>query len=405
VIGIEQAKCIILQETKEGKCEKVRIEACLGRTLAEDIFAQNDLPPFDKSAMDGYALKSMDTFSQGENRPKQLTIKATIKAGECVEIPLKEGETHRIMTGAPIPEGADAVIEFEAVEEREGLILLSKPVRVGKNIIRQGEEIRQGERLLTKGSLVTPAEIGVLASQGYSTARVYEKPQAAVISTGDELISITDKLEKGKIRDCNSYLLRALLEREGARISTVKLITDEENVLVNEIAAAFEKADLVISSGGVSVGDCDYIAAVLKRMGAKIFFHSVAIKPGKPVIFAKYKNKLFFGLPGNPLAVATTFEELVRPVLRKMQGTSSWQDEVLYVVLKEEVTRDIKRTKYMYVAITNEKGVYYAECRGSQSSSHLMTYMGANGMIIIPQGEGKLEKGAVVDGRFIKGSK
>jgi len=401
MIQVEEARSIILDQAHPAKTETISISCCLHRVLGQDIIARDNLPPFDKSAMDGYAIRSADTTSASEEKPLELMIQGIQKAGDSTEAPLQPGKVFKIMTGAPIPRGADSVIEFEKVEQVQKSIFLSKHILVGNNIIKQGEEIRSREVALEKGSLIRPAEVGVLASLGYQKLEVYQNPVVALISTGDELVDITSDIGDGKIRDSNQYLLTALLQEQGADVYPIGIVKDQQQSLVKHIQSAFEKADIVITSGGVSVGDYDFVQSALEQIGAQILFQSVAMKPGKPVVFARYQNKLFFGLPGNPLSVFTTFKELVKPAIDKIRGLQSVQEATIPVVLEENLKNNTDRKRYIYVRITSKEGAFYAHSVGSQSSSHLITLTRANGIVIIPAKCESSRKGDIVHGRYL----
>nr|AGT29718.1 molybdenum cofactor biosynthesis protein [Clostridium ragsdalei P11] len=313
MIDVHEAFNIVMNNTKLLKSEDMSLINSLNRVLAEDISSKDNLPPFDKSCMDGYALKSEDT----KEKMSKFQIKGSIKAGDFSDIVLKNGEAIKIMTGAPVPKGADAIIQIEKVKvEGKELHVLEK-VSPGTNIFKTGEEIKIGDVALKKGKIVRPAEIGLLASLGYTKIKCYKVPKIIIINTGDELINIDQNLMQGKIRNCNEYTLIALIKNLNAEVKSYGIIRDDKNKIFNAIKTAFEEGDIIITTGGASVGDYDFIEDVLKEIGTDIKFTSVAIKPGKPVVFATFKDKLFFGLPGNPLSVINSFESFVAPSIKK----------------------------------------------------------------------------------------
>lgn len=401
MIKINDAIDIITKEAKLLEVDRVDIISSLNKVLAEDIYSKDNLPPFDKSAMDGYAIKSEDTNNCSKKQSVKLTIKGAIKAGDYCKEELKSGEAIKIMTGAAVPKGADAVIEIEKVDLIDNNIVLYEEVKKENNVIKMGEEIKVGNLAISKRKIIRPAEIGLLASLGYRNVDVYKTPTIALIITGDELIDIDENLNSGKIRNSNEYSLCALINNLEAKYISLGVVSDDKSLLKEKIKYAFKNADIVITSGGVSVGDYDFVEDVLKELGADIKFTHVSIKPGKPVTFALYNEKLFFGLPGNPLSVITTFEEFVVPAVKKMMGKSNLTKEEIPVILAHDFKAKKGRTKYVYANIKEEKGSYYAYNAGSQCSNHLMTISRSNGVIIIPEEIGTVKKGEVLNARFI----
>lgn len=399
MITIEEALEIVLKETKVLGFETVNILNSLNKVLAEDIYSKDNLPPFDKSAMDGYAIISDDTENASEEKPVKLKIKGTIKAGDFYEGQLKCGEALKIMTGAPVPNGADAVIQIENVEADSEEVAIFNLVKKNRNILNLGEEIRKGDIALVSGMAIRPSEIGLMASLGFNSVRVVKAPKIIIITTGDELIDVSEELTSGKIRDCNGYSLMALGKNLQADVKFYGIVRDDMDVLFKKMQEAFEEGDIIITSGGVSAGDYDFVENCLKELGADIKFSSVAIKPGKPFTFAKYKDKLFFGLPGNPLAVINTFEQFVSPAAKKMMGKRDIHNKQFKVVLGEDFKSVKGRTNYVYVNIEEKDGIYYAYKVGSQSSNQLLTISKANGIIILDKE--MVKTGEEVNGRFI----
>lgn len=401
MVKVEDALNIIIKEAQELETEKVDILDSLNKILGENIYSRDNLPPFDKSAMDGYAIKSDDTKHVNEKEKATLSIVGTIKAGDSSDYQLNSGEAFKIMTGAPLPSGADCVIEIEKVKIENSNLYINNFVKAGNNVIKHGEEIKSGDLILEKRTLIRAAEIGILASLGFKSVSVYKSPKVSLIITGDELVSIEEKLVKGKIRNSNEYSLIALIKEMGIDVITSGVVPDIKDSIKAEIEASLENSDVIISSGGASVGEYDYIKDILKEIGADIKFDSIAIKPGKPVIFATSNKKLFFGLPGNPLAIITTFEEFVKPALEKMIGKKNYGKKEFPVVLEDNFKGKTGRKKYIYVNIKDENGVYHAYKTGNQSSSHLVTLSKSNGLIIIPENQGDVKKGEILYGRFI----
>ncbi|OPJ64273.1 gephyrin-like molybdotransferase Glp [Clostridium chromiireducens] len=401
MISVEEALRIILEESKALEGEEKNILSCLNKVLAEDIYSRDNLPPFDKSAMDGYAIKSEDTDLYKDGVSIELEIVDLIKAGESSDKELKNGQAMKIMTGAPVPEGANAVIQIEKVEVREDTLHISEKVKNGCNVIKLGEEIKVGDIALRKGTLIRPTEIGVLASLGYSKIKVPRNPVVSILTTGDELVEINETPKFGQIRNSNEYSLKALIQNLGLEALSFGIVEDKKDTLKSKVKEALEKSDIVITSGGASVGDFDFVEQVLNEINADIKFQSVAIKPGKPISFAVIDKKLFFSLPGNPLSAITTFEEFVKPACEKMLGKNMESDNTFPVILAEDFKEKEGRSKYIYVKIKAENGKLYAYKAGSQSSNQLITMSKANGIIIMPEGIGYKKAGEVLSGKFI----
>ncbi|HBC98098.1 MAG TPA: molybdopterin molybdenumtransferase MoeA [Clostridium sp.] len=397
MIELQKALDTVLDNTSLLGFEGVSLTRALNRVLAENITSRDNLPPFDKSAMDGYALNSAET-KEGVSKFK---ITGSIKAGDFPKNGIKAGETVKIMTGAALPEGADAVIQIEKVKTCEDELEVCGKVNRGKNILREGEEIRKGDSVFGKGTFLRPSEIGMLASLGYSSIECYRKPKIIVITTGDELVGVDDEITGGKVRNCNEYALAALGNNLNADVKSYGVVEDNREKILNSVKNAFQEGDIVITSGGVSVGDYDFIEYVLHDIGADIKFTSVKIKPGKPITFATFKNKLFFGLPGNPLSVINTFEVFVTPAVKKMTGRKDILSEEFPVILEDDFRSKGDRDNYVYVNIEERDGKYYAHSVGSQSSNALFTLTRSNGVIIIKEGIKSVKAGDILNGKFI----
>lgn len=400
MISIEEALKIVEEEAYILEGEEKDILNCLNKVLAEDIYSKDNLPPFDKSAMDGYAIKSEDTNLYKDGVSIKFHIVDFIKAGEFSKKELLNGQAMKIMTGAPLPKGANAVIQIEKVKtDKENLYIYEK-IQGGTNVIKLGEEIRIGDIALTKGTLIRPTEIGVLASLGWSKVKVYRDPKITILTTGDELVGINEKPKFGQIRNSNEYSLKAFIKSLGFEALSSSIVEDKKDVLKSKIEEALEKSDIVITSGGASVGDYDFVEEVLNEINADIKFKSVAIKPGKPISFATINKKLFFSLPGNPLSAMTTFEEFIKPACDKMLGKAI-TDNTFPIILGDEFKAKKDRCKYIYVDIRKVDGKLYAYKIGSQSSSKLMTMSKANGILIMPEGVSHKKAGEVLNGKFI----
>lgn len=397
----EEALKAIIEATKLLDIETVNLLSSLNRVLAQDIYSKDNLPPFDKSGMDGYAIRSEDIENCSAKNPGKLRIKGIIKAGDYYLGELQPGEAIKIMTGAPLPKGADTVIQIEKVEVSENEVSIFEAMNKGKNILKMGEEIREGELAIPKGKKIRPSEIGMLASLGYSRVKTYRVPKIIILITGDEIIGIDEELTPGKVRNCNEYSLLALIKNLQVDVKSYGVIKDDINTLFRSMKQAFEEGDIVITTGGVSVGDYDFVESSLEKLGVDIKFTSVAIKPGKPITFAKYKDKLFFGLPGNPLAVINSFEQFVGPAIKKMMGSDYIETEVFPVILADEFKTTKGRINHVYVYIKKENNHYYAHKIGEQGSNQLLTVSKSNGIIIVDENTTIAKAGDVLNGRFI----
>ena len=397
MININEALAIILNEASPIGFVKMDIVSACGYILGEDIYSHDTLPPFDKSAMDGYALRSEDT-----KELRQFKIEGIIKAGDFDENMLMSGEAKKIMTGAPLPPGADCVIEIEKVSVDKDCLTIESSIKKGNNTIFKGEELKSGDLILEKGKLIRPVEIGVLASLGYSSVSVYKPPTIACLTTGDELIGIDQEINKGKIRNSNVYMLHSMVINSKAIPKIYDNVPDDKDILKKAILEAFDSSDIVVSTGGASVGDFDFVLEVLEEIGAEIKFTKIAIKPGKPLTFATYKDKLYFSLPGNPMSTITSFEQFVKPAIEKILGYETYSyTDIFKVKMGEGFKLKKGRVKYIYVQIEKIDDEYIGFNIGSQCSNHLVTVSKSNGIVIIPETVDLVEKGDIFNGRFI----
>src|SRR5437762_8231704 len=314
---INQAIEIVLQKTARLGTESVRLSDSFNRFLAEDIVADTDLPPFDRAQMDGYALRAADVAST----PARLRIVGESAAGAGWHHEMKAGELVRIMVGAPVPAVADAEQQVELTREVDdvGVIEILEPVKMGRSIVRRAAEIKVGETVLRAGEEINAAMIATLASFGYARVKVGRRPRVAVMATGSELVDVDQKPGRDQIRDSNNYTIATYASLAGATVERLPLVGDDTEELKRQIAKAAAASDVLITSGGVSMGVYDFTKAALQELGAEIFFERVALRPGKPTVFARLGEALIFGLPGNPVSVAVTFNLFARTALRAMQ--------------------------------------------------------------------------------------
>ncbi len=319
--SIEEARTRVLAEARPLAVESRPLADALGMVVGEEIVAPHSVPPFDNSGMDGFAVRAADTVEATAGSPVRLIIGETIAAGHVATRPLGPDEAARIMTGAPVPEGADAVVEQEVTEEADGQVLLRDPVKPGRNIRRAGEDVGAGERVLAPGSVLGPAEIGLIASLGYATVQVHRRPRVAIISTGSELVEVGRDLGPGQIRNSNSYSLRAQCQQLGIEPIMLGIVPDDYDT-TRRLMEEGLKYDVLLTSGGVSVGKFDFVKDVQDELGVERRLWGVAMKPGKPLAFGVRDETLVFGLPGNPVSVMVSFELFVRPALLRLMGLS-----------------------------------------------------------------------------------
>jgi molybdopterin molybdotransferase len=397
MISVAEAIQIIRQQTHTLPVEQVSLRDALGRVLAQDIVADSDLPPFDRSQMDGYAIRAVDA----QAAPVRLRIVGESAAGRGWHNQLEEGQAVRIMTGAPVPEGADSVQQVELAHElKDGTVVeLLENVEAGKSIVRRGAEIQAGETVLTAGTMINAAMMAVLAAFGYATVNVFRRPRVAVLATGTELVSVDQKPGQDQIRDSNNYSIAAYAELAGATIERLPLTGDETSLLKNQIAKAAESCDLLVTSGGVSMGVYDVTKAALRELDAELFFERVALRPGKPTVFARLSTgTLAFGLPGNPVSVAVTFNLFARTSLLAMQGATEPALKRETAVLARKVKGNADRESYLPVQLTtNDDGELIAFPLKWGGSSDFVAFALTTALAIVPAGTKVVEAGSLVN--------
>jgi molybdopterin molybdotransferase len=397
VLSIAEASERILAEIKPLEPEGVPLRQALGRVLAEDISATVTMPPWSNSSMDGYAVRSADITPVMSGEPVKLRVIATIAAGEFAPRALKRGEAMRIMTGAPIPGGADSVIRKEDTDGGSQKVEIREARDVWKNIREAGEDYQKGDLLAKRGTPVRPALLGVLASSGIAKVLVFRRPSVAIISSGDELVDIDDFDEvvaARRIVSTNSYTLEALTRVAGGIPMDLGIASDTKASLRKKLDAA-AGCDLIITSAGVSVGDLDYTRDVFTELGGKQKFWKVKMRPGAPLAFGLLKDIPWLGLSGNPVSAMVSFELFVRPALRKMQGHANIFRRTSTVTLEEEVKIAVKLTHFLRAYVTrHEDGTLTARLTGHQSSGALTSMAKANALLIVPENNQQVAKGA-----------
>jgi len=411
MISVEEALEQVLSYVDVLEPERKPILDCLGQVLAEDVYSTIDIPPLDNSAMDGYALRAGDTRGASESSPRYLVVVGEIAAGSIPTKEVRPGTAIRIMTGAPLPEGADAVVRFEDTDEVSrkssrgdlshiGILCQAKK---GLNVRSRGENIARGDLVLKKGKVLRPQEIGVLASLGRSTAMVIRRPIVAILATGDELIGVDQPLAPGKIYDSNTYTIAAEVSRYGGIPKILGIGRDSVQSLTEKIDEGLD-ADMLITSGGVSKGDYDIVKDVLAERG-EIGFWTVCMKPGKPLAFGimkkiegRRKRKVpHLGLPGNPVSSMITFEQFARPAILKMMGKKMLAKPAIRAIIKDDIANTDGRRLFARVIVTKRGGQYYASVTGPQGSGVLTSMAKANGLAIIPESSKGVKAGDMVE--------
>ena len=434
MIDVNTALKAVLEHTPLLPTETIPLHKTLHSVLAETITARDDIPQFDSSAMDGYGVKVNDIESASDKRPVALKIVGVVRAGQVYEKPMEHGTAVKIFTGAMVPEGVEAVLIKENASEIDGKVLARSTVKTGENIRRRGEELRKGDDALSPGVLITPPVIGLLAGLGYAKVCVYRKPKVAVVITGDELIDPENPLTEGKIRDVNSFTLQAALEELDVEIVSLKHAPDSPGRLLETVYQSIQSADVLIISGGVSVGDFDFVREVSENAGIKKIFWKVAIKPGKPTFFGtkganpngrlrltanpngrlrltaktngrrpstqagrlRLTEKLVFGLLGNPASVLVTFYLFVRPALLRMMGRKETQPTSLLALVESDIQKKNGRAEYLRGKLQSQNGEVSVGFHGEQHSHMLSSFANADCLAVFPKEQTCIAKGGKV---------
>jgi len=412
MISVDQALKKVLSYIDVLEEGEVPILDCLGQVLAEDVYSSINVPPFDNSAFDGYAVRSKDTIGASQQSPRFLRVVDTVRCGSSCESEVEPGTAIRIMTGALIPGGADSVVKFEDTDEaqRQGSSISQPPaeigilgeVKAGLYVRRAGESIAEGSKALSKGTVIRPAEVGVLASLGCSRARVIRRPVVAILGTGDELVDIHKPLPPGKIYNSNTYSVAAQVLRYGGIPKILGIALDSEDSVVAGLHQGWD-ADMLITIGGVSMGDYDIVKDVLAKQG-EITFWKVRMKPGKPLAFGTIKGSSkagvardipHLGLPGNPVSSMVAFELFARPAILKMMGKKNLAKPTIEAVMENPIVNNDGRRVFARAVVERRGSQYFARLTGPQGSGILNSMKLANGLIIVPEDKSEVKAGDV----------
>jgi molybdopterin molybdotransferase len=377
------------------------LHEALHAIMAEDIYVRENVPGFRRSTVDGYAVKAQDTFGSSENMPGFLTVAGEVKMGQTPEHELKDGEAVYVPTGGMLPENSDAVLMIEHCEDLSGLLNLYRQVAPGENVISVGEDLKEGEALLTAGTKLRPQELGALASQGITEVCVYRKPVVGYLSTGDEIVPIeTGVLGIGQVRDMNGMTIGALAVEWGCEFIYGGIVPDSREELEKRTRELLEKADCLILSGGSSVGTKDYSVEVIDALGKPgVFVHGVSIKPGKPTILAAAGNKPIIGLPGHPASALIIFYLFGKAILQKLSGWKTTEKHLARAILTKNLPSTPGRTDFVRARLYEQDGEWYAEPIIGKSGL-ISTLVKSEGMIEIPARSEGIQKGEIVSLRL-----
>ena len=382
MIPIFDALKIIERETFKLPVETIDLENSVNRVLAQTIKADMDLPPFNRSQMDGFAVKSKDV----KNAPVEMKIIGESVAGKGFDVKIKLGECVRIMTGARLPDGADAVQKVELTDENNGFVNILEPTKKDQNINPFASEIERGAKIFGKGEIITEQMIAAMASFGYAKIKVFKRPKVAILSTGSEIVEINETPQRDQIRNSNSLMLKIFADKfSDAKI--LPLVKDDVESLRSAMENALENCDVLITTGGVSVGDYDFTKPVLRDSGAEIFFERVSLKPGKPTVFAKRNDCLIFGLPGNPVSSAVTFYLFARTAILRMQSAKDCELKKGFAVAADKIKAAKERDSVLPAFVeTDETGKLIIESLRFNGSSNFIQFSRANALVFVPQG-------------------
>lgn len=400
-LAVKEAIKQVMKYAKVGSGEQVTLKESFGRCLAEDLIADHPVPPFDRSPYDGFAIRAGDTVEASADNPLEFEVIDEIGAGSVSKHTLNSMQAIRIMTGAQMPSGSDAVVmlELTKVYEKEGKTFMSlkRPFKKGDNVSYKGEDTPEGSVLVTKGTYITPGIIALLATFGYDKVHVVKKPKIGIIATGSELLEVSEPLEPGKIRNSNSFMIEAQAKRSGAEPIYLGKLVDDLDKCFEAVANALEKVDYLITTGGVSVGDYDYLPDIYNRLGANVLFNKIAMRPGSVTTIAEYKGKLLFGLSGNPSACYVGFELFVRPIVRTYLYSKHPHLQIVKAVLGKDFPKPNPFTRFVRGVVTMENGQVIASPVGLDKSNVVTSLAEANGFIVLPGGTRGYQKGDQID--------
>jgi len=396
MIELEEALELVLTSIQTVETECISIAESYRRLLAQDVISQIDMPPFARSPLDGYAYLATEV----DPKPLQLNVVNEIPAGTFSERVIGTGEAAKIFTGAPIPPGANCVVRMEDTELLGDKVTISRPVMPGSNIVHKGEEIKEGDILLKRGFYLTPPAIGLFAAVGMNQVEVYRRPRVGLLSTGSELMDVGQPLNPGKIYNSNSYTLRGMLQEAGCEVIVIPIVSDRiEDTL--EALERVAEADVIITTGGASVGDYDIMRYALAQFGCEVLFWKLNLKPGTPASVGQKGKQFFFSLSGNPAAAMVTFELLVRPALRKLAGYSTVEEKQFPVKMASSFGKTGRQRRFLRAQAVFKDGIIWADLAPAQGSGILRSMIGSHLLVDVPENHGSVEVGELLMARWI----
>ena len=398
MISLSQASQLTQAAVNRLDSEVVTLANAVGRVLASDAVSDMDMPPFDKSSMDGYALRSKDV----ENAPVELAVAGKIAAGVYPDFEIAAGQSAKIMTGAPMPAGSDSVQQVEKTTESGGKVKILESVKPGQNVASRGDVMRAGQTVLREGTAIDPAVVGLLAAIGVAEVPVYRQPRVGILITGDELVDVSAKPLPGQIRDSNGPTLRAQTLAAGALPRMLGVAADDIDDLRRGVQAGLSN-DVLILSGGVSMGDYDFVEEVFVELGVEVLYNKIRVKPGKPTVFGRRGQTLVFGLPGNPVSASTIFELLVRPALLKMMGSTVPHHLRAEATLLSDFASKTNRENYHPASTHIRDGRFCTEPVASRGSADILAFARSNSFIVAPPEQDVFRTGDVIQILFRAG--
>lgn len=406
-IKINEAIEAVLAYTKVGDLEYIPIDESDNRFLKEAIKADHDIPPFDRSPLDGFAVRAEDTVNASRTNPIELEVIQTIGAGAIASVVPQKGQAIRIMTGAKLPEGTDVIVMFELTKEvkRDGkeYVVINRSFKPGDNVSFQAEETRMGETLVEAGREINPGIKAILATFGYSKVPVVKKPVVGIYATGTELLEVDEPLEPGKIRNSNSYMITSQIKKVGAIPKYYGKLVDDFDRCYDAVVSTLHEVDILITTGGVSVGDFDYLPAIYEKLGANVLFNKIGMRPGSVTTVAEYQGKLLFGLSGNPSACFVGFELLVRPWIQHYLGSKKPHLQKVQAILKADFPKANPFVRFIRSEMTIEEGKIYVKPVGLDKSAVVSSLANSNALVVLPGGTRGFTKGDVVDILLLNG--
>jgi len=404
MINVDEARELVKNNTSVLDTVELSLLDARGMALARPVRADMNIPPLDNSAMDGYAVRAADQAGAKKSRPATLKVVGELPAGKIFPGKLKKGEALRIMTGAPIPRGADAVVRQEDTELKGAEVSIFIPVKIGDNLRYAGEDVIKGEKVGGVGDALTPSRIGVIASSGPDKVMVYRRPVAAILATGNEVVDAGVKPGPGQIRSSNSYTAYHQMAEFGAIPLNLGIVKDNRRDIASRIKRAMQKADLLVTSGGISVGKYDFVGEALNDLGFRSIFHKVKQRPGQPMAFGKLGKTLVFALPGNPVSSMVCTLQYVRPAIRKMIGFADLDLPEIEAEIEEDLSLKENRTYFLRATLKNENGRFRVRTTGPQGSGILHSMALANSLVVIGPDRAKVKRGERVRVQILEGS-